>query len=113
MSMPAVHVHLPRYPNAPACSWSDGGKCRNCDCRYSLLAERPRIREWAREDLEELIDAMPATCALDLASQGPMLLDEIATLLGIPRSFVEQFEAQGLRKLARDRDVRRAHWDER
>jgi hypothetical protein len=113
MSNPAVRVHLPRYPDVPECSWGEPGKCQNCSCRYSLLAERPRIHEWSREDVLELIEAMPSTCVLDLANQGPMLLDEVATYLGIPRGFVEQFETLGLRKLARVRDLRKAHWDDR
>lgn len=112
MSLPAVHVHLPRYPEEPACSWSGKGKCQNCDCRFSLLADRPRIREWEREDFLDLIDAMPSTCALELAAHGPLLLEEVAVLLGIPRAMVEQFEALAFRKLARSRDMRKAHWDD-
>lgn len=113
MSMPAVRVYLPRYPDIPDCSWNEQGKCRECGCRYSLLADRPRIDEWSTEDVLELIDAMPATCVLDLAAQGPMTLNEIATYLGMPRMFVEQVEEQARRKLARIRDLRRAHWDDR
>jgi hypothetical protein len=113
MSMPAVRVELPRYPDEPECCWGGQGKCEHCDCRYSLLADRPRIREWSREDLLLLVDAMPSTCALELAGQGPLLLDEIATYLGIPRAMVEQFETLGLRKLSRERGMRRAHWDDR
>lgn len=112
MTNPAKRVHLPRYPEVTECSWGGQGKCEDCGCRYSMLAERPRIREWSREDFLELVDAMPATCVLDLASQGPMLLDEISTYLGMPKAFVEQFETLGLKKLARVRDMRRAHWDD-
>jgi hypothetical protein len=113
MSNPAVRYHLPRYPDEPACSWEEPGKCQDSRCRFSLLADRPRIHEWSKEDVLELIDAMPSTCALDLANQGPLLLDEIATFLGIPRAFVEQFEKLGLKKLSRVRDLRKAHWDDR
>jgi hypothetical protein len=113
MSLPAICVHLPRYPDEPECSWSEQGKCQDCKCRYSLLADRPRIREWSREEFLELIDAMPSTCALELASQGALRLEEIAAYLGIPRTLVEQFEALALKKLARSRDMRRAHWDDR
>ncbi len=113
MSKPAVRFHLTRYPDEPECSWGEPDKCQDIHCRYSLLAERPRIHEWSREDVLELIDAMPATCVLDLANQGPLLLDEVATFLGMPRAFVEQFEKLALRKLARVRDLRKAHWDDR
>jgi hypothetical protein len=111
MSMPAIRHFLPRYPDVLECSWTDGGKCQHCDCRFSLLSDRPRIREWAKEDVRELAEAMPSTCALDLARQGPMLLDEIAVFLGIPRTIVEHIEQQGLRKLTRSRDMRKTHWD--
>ena len=111
MSLPAVRVYLPRYPDETACTWSESGKCQDCSCRHSLLADRPRIHEWSREDFLELVEAMPSTCALELASQGPHLLDEVATYLGIPKTLVEHFETLAFKKLARSRDLRRAHWD--
>lgn len=111
MSMPAIRHFLPRYPEVPECSWTDGGKCQDCTCRFSLLADRPRIREWAREDVRELAEALPSTCSLDLARQGPMLLDEIAVYLGIPRAIVEHVEQQGLRRLTQNRDIRKTRWD--
>ncbi len=113
MSLPAVRVYLTRYPDETVCTWSESGKCQDCTCRYSLLAERSRIDEWSREDVLELIDAMPTTCALELADQGPMLLDEVATYLGMPRAHVEHLETLALKKLSRARDMRRAHWDNR
>ncbi|MGC4063605.1 MAG: hypothetical protein QM784_02950 [Polyangiaceae bacterium] len=111
MSMPAVRVYLPRFPDVQECSWVDTGKCQDCTCRYSLLAERPRITEWASEDVAELVDALPSTCALDLAAQGPMLLEEISAYLGLPRTLVEQTETLGLRRLSKQRDMRKSHWD--
>lgn len=100
-----------RYPTVEDCTWCGGGKCRNLVCRYSLLAERPRIAEWAPEDLEELVAALPSTCCLDLAALGPMLLDEVVAFLGLARPQVEQLELAATRKLARLRELRRAHWD--
>lgn len=113
MSLPALRLVLPRYPHESECDWSEAGKCQNCTCRYSLLSDRPRISEWAKEDIEELVEAMPTTCALEAAAQGPHRLEEVAAYLGIPRSLVEQFESLGLKKLTRSRDLRRSHWDER
>lgn len=113
MSLPALRVLATRYPDEPECNWSEPGKCQNCSCRHSLLADRPRIREWAAEDVQELVEAMPSTCSLELAAQGPHRLDEVAAYLGIPRSMVEQFEALGLRKLSRSRELRKVHWDDR
>jgi hypothetical protein len=109
MSSPAPR--LPRYPEVQACTWTEAGKCRHDNCRYSLLADRPRIKDWEPEDLGELIAALPSTCTLDMASLGPMLLDEIATFMGLPRPQVEQLELSATRKLARLRELRRAHWD--
>lgn len=110
MSAPALR--LPRYPNVKECSWTQPGKCRVIGCRYSVVAERPRIEDWEPEDIEELIEALPSTCAITLAATlGPMLIEEIVTCLGVPRPQVEQIEQQGARKLARLRELRRAHWD--
>jgi hypothetical protein len=109
MSTPAPQ--LPRYPEVQDCSWTAAGKCRARECRFSLLADRPRLTEWDPEDLDALILAMPSTCALDFASSGPMLLDEIATFMGLPRPQIEQLELSSTRKLARLRELRRAHWD--
>jgi len=101
----------PRYPEVPECSWRCGGKCPEGKCRFSLLADRPRIADWNAEDRAALVAVLPTTCALDLASLGPMLLDEIATYLGLTRPQVEQLELSATRKLARHRELRRVHWD--
>ncbi len=101
-----------RFPGVHDCTWAgDHGKCRSLECRHSLLTERPRIHDWDPEDFDELVAAMPSTCSLDLANLGGLLLDEVAFLVGLPRARVEQLLEFALRRLARDRDVRRAHWD--
>jgi hypothetical protein len=109
MSSPAPR--LPRYPDLQDCTFADLGKCRVQTCRFSLLADRPRIKDWDPEDLEDLTQALPSTCSIEMASLGPMLLDEIATLMGLPRPVIEQLETSAARKLRRMRDLRRAHWD--
>jgi hypothetical protein len=109
MTSPATR--LPRYPAIEECTWIASGKCRHAECRFSLLSDRPRIRDWDSEDFDELIEAMPSTCAISMASTGSMLLDEIATFIGLPRPQVEQIEAAATRKLARMRELRRVHWD--
>lgn len=100
-----------RYPEVEDCTWSTPGKCRCVDCRYNLLADRPRIRDWAPEDVDELVATLPSTCSLDLASLGPLLFDEIVAYMGLPRPQVEQLELSAARKLGRMRELRRAHWD--
>ena len=102
-----------RYPEVQECSWTGSDKCRCHSCRYSLIAERPRINDWCQEDVEELANALPSTCALDMAALGPLLLEEISAYLGLTRPQVEQLEVSGTRKLARMRELRKANWDGR
>lgn len=104
---------LPRYPKVEECSFVDAGKCDRPNCRYSLLAERHHFEQWAPEDQRELIELLPDTCALDYASYGGMLLDEVSAYLGLARARVEQVEISALRKLARTKELRRARWDGR
>jgi hypothetical protein len=44
-------------------------------------------------------DAMLATCALDLADDGPRTLDQVSVLMGMSRERVRQIEEQALVKL--------------
>ncbi|GEM_PF-2494690 len=113
MHEPDPSSRAPRYPEVVECTWHGRGKCLNPLCRYSLLQERPQIASWDSEDLRELVDALPSTCTLDLAELGGMRLDEIATVMGLPRPRVEQFEISGLRKLAKSRELRKVRWDGR
>lgn len=47
------------------------------------------------------IDELEESCALDVAEQGPLLLEEIAPLLNVTRERVRQEEASAIRKLSR------------
>ncbi len=102
-----------RYPQESDCTWAGPGKCRNFDCRQSVLESWSRLEQWDKEDLEELIQALPETCALALADFGGLTTDQVAALLGIPRDKVERTEAAALKKLTMRRELRRAHWDGR
>jgi hypothetical protein len=106
-------THLTRYQEMDECTWHGAGKCRHMHCRYSLLGDRPRIAEWNADDFDELVDALPATCALDLAELGGMRLEEVAMVTGLARPRVEQLEIAALRKLAKSREIRKARWDGR
>ncbi len=102
-----------RYSEVEDCTWKGAGKCIHTHCRYSLLQERSHIDEWESEDFDELVDALPSTCALDLADLGGMRLEEVAMVMGMARPRVEQLEILALRKLAKSRDIRKARWDGR
>lgn len=47
----------------------------------------------------DVLDAMPKTCALDVAAEGATTLDDIGGLLGVSRERVRQIEEAGLVKL--------------
>ncbi len=102
-----------RYSEVPECTWQGAGKCLRVQCRYSLLQDRPHITEWHADDFSELVEALPSTCALDLADLGGMRLEEVAMAMGLPRPRVEQTEITALRKLAKSREIRKARWDSR
>jgi DNA-directed RNA polymerase specialized sigma24 family protein len=112
--MPTSETEIPtRYSEVEDCTWKAQGKCRNTQCRYSLLQERQQVDAWEREDFDELVDALPSTCALDLADLGGMRLEEVAMVMGMARPRVEQLEILALRKLAKSREIRKARWDGR
>jgi len=102
-----------RYSEVEECTWRGAGKCVHVQCRYSLLQERPQVTEWDPDDFDELVEALPSTCALDLADLGGMRLEEVATVMGMARPRIEQLEILALRKLAKSREIRKARWDGR
>ena len=102
-----------RYPQDSDCSWAGPGKCRQSGCRHSVLETWARLAQWESEDVDALVEALPETCALALADYGGLTVDQVATLLGLPRDTVERTEAAALRKLSLRRDMRRARWDSR
>ena len=113
MAPPSESEIRTRYSEVEDCTWKGAGKCRHTRCRYSLLQERPHIDQWEEEDLNELVEAMPSTCALDLADIGGMRLEEVAMVMGMARPRIEQLEILALRKLAKSREIRKARWDGR
>jgi hypothetical protein len=102
-----------RYSEVQECTWQGAGKCLHVQCRYSLLQDRPRIMQWDAEDFNELVEALPSTCALDLADLGGMRLEEVAMATGLSRPRVEQTEITALRRLAKSREIRKSRWDSR
>jgi len=113
MSSEVVPTRHTRYGEMSECTWRGAGKCLHVNCRYSLLQDRPHINDWDAEDFDELVEALPSTCALDLADLGGMRLEEVAMVMGMPRPRIEQIEIAALRKLAKSREIRKARWDGR
>lgn len=113
MSSEGKSTRTKRYSEMAECTWQGAGKCLHMHCRYSLLGDRPHIADWNEDDFNELVDALPSTCALDLAELGGMRLEEVAIVMGLPRPRVEQMELGALRKLAKSREIRKARWDGR
>ena len=109
----AYRLPVVRYPGEPECTWSGEGKCSHADCRYSLLSTRRQIETWDPQDVAELANALPDTCALTLAEEGPLTTEGVAALLGIPRHVVERTEAVALRRLAMSPTLRRLRGDSR
>lgn len=73
--------------------------CPFVGCRYNLYLDvRPdggiRFNFPDREP-----DEMTASCALDLAADGPRILDLIGGLMGMSKERARQLEASGLRKV--------------
>jgi DNA-directed RNA polymerase specialized sigma24 family protein len=113
MMPPSETETTARYSEVEDCTWKGAGKCQNAQCRYSLLQERTQIDSWPKEEFDELVDALPSTCALDLADLGGMRLEEVAMVMGMARPRIEQLEILALRKLAKSREIRKARWDGR
>jgi Sigma-70, region 4 len=94
------HVHLLLLQERPPpprirgdCLEGGVNAARPCPwigCRYNIVEARPD----------------QATCALDVADQGGITLEEVGDLLGVTRERIRQIEAHGLRLLAvRDHSV--------
>lgn len=113
MAPPSETDKNTRYSEVEDCTWKGAGKCEHLHCRYSLLQERPHIEQWDREDFDDLVAALPSTCALDLADLGGLRLEEVAMVMGLARPRIEQLETLALRKLAKSREIRKARWDGR
>lgn len=81
------------------------GRPRPCpwvSCRYNLYLD---VREDGVLKLnfpDKEPDEMTASCALDLAEDGPRTLDGIAAIMGMSKERARQLEAKGFEKM-RDR----------
>lgn len=76
--------------------------CPYVSCRYHLLSEvrSSGSLHLPQGDVAEALDAAPETCALDVAAEGPLALDQVGALLNITAEAVRQVEVVALDKLA-------------
>lgn len=93
------------------------GRCYNVRCRYHLLGEiqngrivyvhpsameaakNKPFRKWSDDDLLAAVEALPETCAIDVANEGEHTAEYIGGLLGCSKQAVLQCEARMLRLL--------------
>jgi hypothetical protein len=76
--------------------------CPWVSCRYNLYLDvrADGILRLNFPDREP--DEMTASCALDLAGDGPRTLDQVATLMGMSRERARQLEDQAMSQIRRD-----------
>lgn len=90
--------------------------CPYVSCRHHLLIDSMRgggfkilfpdlvdIDPETQEVLDVRLEEMPATCALDVADQGGVILEVVAHLLNCVRERVRQIEANALSRIGRSR----------
>lgn len=73
--------------------------CPFVSCRYNLYLDVRDDGSIRINFPDRAPDEMTASCALDLASDGPRTLDLIGGLLGVSKERARQLEATGLRKV--------------
>lgn len=92
---------LPRPTSREQCQ--DGVRpCPWVSCRYNLYLDvrADGILRLNFPDREP--EEMTASCALDLAEDGPRTLDQVATLMGISRERARQIEEGAMNQVRRD-----------
>jgi transcriptional regulator with XRE-family HTH domain len=92
-------VELPPRPQTRADCAGGERPCPWVGCKWHLwlVSAGARTIRHQRRALEDL----PASCALDVADEGPHTLDEVGQALGITRERVRQIEEAALPRLRR------------
>lgn len=68
------------------------------------------VDRWTADDVELALHALPASCALDVADEGPSDIYRVAECLGVTRQATEQSERAALRKCRANPIARSAHY---
>ena len=94
-------VAATRYPAVADCAdyGAAGAGCSRTECRYHLAH-----RGYWDHHLRPTRD-----CSLDVASEGPRTLDEVALILGMSGERVRQIEEQALENLKQNIVLKRLH----
>jgi hypothetical protein len=76
---------------------NEGRPCPWIGCRYNLAEADPKKH----------------TCALDVADEGGVTLEEVGELMGVTRERIRQVEAKALRRIMKTDSLYRRHLRER
>lgn len=103
---PRERIHLPilERPRTRADCVDGPRPCPWVTCEHHLADVVAKRK--ARAVAGARLDALAETCALDVASRGPLMLAEIGTILGLTRERVRQIEVVALVKLRRALELR-------
>ncbi len=93
----------PSRPRSRAACLGGARPCPWVSCRYHLAVEL--VRTSAHEQRRPL-EALPETCALDVADGGGRSSDEVAALMGVSRQLIDLITSAALSKLSAIADVR-------
>lgn len=85
-------------PSTRAECFSGPRPCPWITCRHHLLLD-VRNDGVVRVNFPDGPESMLATCALDMADDGPRTLDQVSILMGMSRERIRQIEEQALVKL--------------
>lgn len=92
---------LPALPRTRAECVDAPRPCLHLGCKYHLALEVAPTGSLRIVFPDVDPTEMPASCALDVADEGPHTLDQIAELTNVTRQRLQQIELGALRKLAK------------